>query len=86
MSGLGPHAQIAVELTDDRFRPVAGYSGSGAAVIDRDGLDVPVTWSGGATVPVGLGAYRVKLDFRGIRAEDARLFAVYARRRGRAGA
>ena len=79
VSGLGPHAQVAVELTDERFRPIAGYSGSGAAVIDRDGLDVPVTWGGGATVPAGLGAYRVKLDFRGIRAEDARLFAVYAR-------
>ena len=42
LSGLGPHAQIAVELVDERFRPIAGYSGSDAAVIDRDGLDVPV--------------------------------------------
>ena len=79
VSGLGPHAQIAVELVDERFRPIAGYSGSDAAVIDRDGLDVPVAWPGGATVPARLGAYRVKLDFRGIRAEDARLFAVYVR-------
>ena len=36
-------------------------------------------WPGGATVPARLGPYRVKLDFRGIRAEDARLFAVYVR-------
>ena len=79
VSGLGPHAQIAVELVDERFRPIAGYSGGDAAVIDRDGLDVPVAWPGGATVLARLGAYRVKLDFRGIRAEDARLFAIYIR-------
>ena len=73
------HAQIAVELTDERFRPIAGYSGNDAAVIDRDGLDTPVTWPGGAVIPARLGPFRVKLDFRGLRAEDARLYAAYVR-------
>lgn len=48
-------------------------------MIDRDGLDTPVAWPAGAAIPARLGPFRVKLGFRGLRAEDARLYAAYVR-------
>ena len=79
-NGLGSHAQIRIELVDEHFRPIPGYSESDAAVISLDGLDSPVRWpSSGTPVPARLGPYRVKANFDGIRAEDAHLFAIYIR-------
>lgn len=75
VSGLGPHTALRLELLDEGFRPVPGFSGPAAAAADASGLAVPLRWPGGALTPA-LGRFRVSVAFEGVRPEDARLHAL----------
>ena len=75
VSGLGPHTALRLELLDEGFRPVAGFSGPEAAVVEASGLAVPLRWPGGA-LTADLGRFRVSVAFQGVRPEDARLHAL----------
>ena len=87
VAGLGEHTEVSVELLGEDFRPLPGFSGDEAAVVATDGLDVAVRWGKGAAVPAAVGdgsggsagGYRVQVTFRGVRAEDARLYSIYVR-------
>jgi hypothetical protein len=76
-SGLGDLSHIRVAVLTDAFMPVAGYAGSDAAVIDRDGLRMPVSWPGGDYLPVTEEPLRLQFLFEGVRPEDAALHAAY---------
>jgi hypothetical protein len=76
-SGLGQHSQLRVELLDDGFRPLPGFSGSDAAVVAEDGFRIPVRWGGGDGLLPSSSLIRIAVRFVGIRPEDARLHAVY---------
>ena len=54
---------------------VPGDAGEEAAG-DVPGLRIPVEWEKGP-IPSGNGAIRLKVDFKGIRPEDIKLFALY---------
>lgn len=71
------YAEAKVELCDEQFRPLPDYSGGNAMPITESGLRVPVRWKGRETVPGNLGAFRVRVEYGGIRPEDVRVFAVY---------
>ena len=75
--GLGPYAELKVELLDLQFRPLAGYSGSDAATIRESGLRRPVTFGAGGTLPELDGSIRIRVNWAGVRPEDARLYALY---------
>lgn len=77
VSGLVPHAQLRVSLVDAGFRPVPGFSGTDAALVQENGLAVAVRWPGGATLPTDRGALRLHCEFSGVRPEDIRLHAAY---------
>lgn len=77
VSGLGPHAQLRVSLLDAGFRPVPGFSGADAAVIQNNGFAVPVGWAGATSLPADKGALRIQCEFFGVRPEDIRLHATY---------
>ena len=85
VSGLGNNAELHIELLDERFVPLPGFSGDDSAVLNEpgpkneseaQGLRVPVVWKGGESIP-GPGTFRVKSSFAGIRKEDVKLFALY---------
>jgi hypothetical protein len=77
VSGLGPHAQLRVSLLDAGFRPVPGFSGADAAVIQDNGFAVPVAWAGAPALPSNRSALRIQCEFIGVRPEDIRLHATY---------
>jgi hypothetical protein len=77
VSGLGPHAQLRVSLLDAGFRPVPGFSGADAAVVQDNGFAVPVGWAGATSLPADKGALRIQCEFIGVRPEDIRLHAAY---------
>jgi len=77
VSGVGTNAQLRVSLVDAGFRPVPGFSGADAAIVQESGLAVPVRWKGGATLPADRGALRLQCEFVGVRPEDVRLHAAY---------
>ena len=74
---LNRHGRLKVELLDEQFRPIPGYSGADCIGLEQPGLRQQVTWRE-RDVLEGFGQpVRVRVDWEGIRREDPRLFAVY---------
>jgi len=76
-SGLGEYSALKIELLDEGFKPLAGYSGADAVTLKTNGFRTAVTWKSGAALPVTDRPVRLSVRFEGVRPEDARLFAVY---------
>jgi hypothetical protein len=76
-TGLGKNGRLRIELLDEGFRPLPGYSGDSAALVETSGFKQPATWSQGAGLPVTDRPVRISVTFEGTRPEDVRLFAVY---------
>ncbi|MBI4024262.1 MAG: hypothetical protein HY360_04725 [Verrucomicrobia bacterium] len=68
---------MSVELADERFRLLPGFSGADAARISQNnGLDIPVTWPGRPLERLAGETVRLKVTFRRGSASEPRLFAV----------
>jgi hypothetical protein len=74
---LGQYSQLRVELLDERFYPLPGYSEEDCIPVTESGLRQPVTWRGKETLDQFDGSIRVRVNWEGVRPEDARLYAVY---------
>ncbi len=82
VSGLGEYASLRVEVLDEKFNPIKGYSGDEAAVIRESGLRVPLRWPGGDTLPNLGGPVRLNIYFgpvspECVRPEDIRFYCIY---------
>jgi hypothetical protein len=77
VSGLSENAHLVATLLDEKFRPLPGYAAADFAPLTADGFRQRLTW-GGNTRVLAPGRIRVRLDFTGLRAEDVKLYAVYA--------
>ena len=77
VDGLSELTSLTVELLDEHFRPLPGYSGEDSVPLKVSGLREPVAWKGKAAVSGLKGAFRVRVNFLGVRPEDARLYAIY---------
>ena len=77
--GLSEHAQLAVELLDERFVPLPGYAAGDCDPMES-GLRQRVSWGGRSTVSGVEGAFRVRVNFAGLRPEDPKLYAIYVER------
>jgi len=76
-SGLGQYSELRVDILDEGFHPLPGFSGDSAAVVSADSFRAPLKWAGGASLPAASGPLRLRVRFEGVRAEDGRLHAVY---------
>lgn len=74
---LHEHSRLRVELLDEAFYPLPGYSGDNCIPIAEPGLRQRVSWKQGDRVTGIDGQVRVRVDWEGLRPEDAQLFAVY---------
>ena len=77
VDGLGEYSQLRVDLLDLEFRPVPGYSGDDCVLVSEDGLRQRVAWKKGDTIGHFDHPVRVRVNWNGVRPEDARLYAVY---------
>jgi hypothetical protein len=75
--GLGEHSQIKVQLLDHQFRPLPGYSGEDCIPIAESGLRQVVVWRNGKQLEQFSYPIRIRVDWEGIRPEDAQLYTVY---------
>ncbi len=73
IDGVGGHSHARVELLDEDFAPLEGFSGAQAAIVDASGLDIAAIWA--STLDTRRTA-RLQVTFDGIRPEDVRLYAV----------
>ncbi len=75
---LSEHCSLSVEVLDEGFHPLPGYSGSACVPLSGNGLRQPVRWQGGEVLPEAGGTFRLRVNYGdGRRPEDARLFALY---------
>ena len=77
VDGLGQYSQLQVELLDLQFRPLPGYSGKDCVDVDRNGLRQRVTWKQGNSIGHFEHQGRLRINWEGVRPEDARLYAAY---------
>ena len=73
---LSEESRLTVELLDERFRPIAGYSGDECIPIDTKGLRTPVKWKTHDVVDGDVGPIRVRINWIGAD-PVGRLFAAY---------
>ena len=77
-AALSEHCPLSVEVLDEGFHPLPGYSGSGCVPLSGNGLRQPVRWQGGEVLQAAGGVFRLRVNYgAGLRPEDARLFALY---------
>jgi len=77
VGGLSEHSTVTVEVQNEKFQPLPGYEVQDCAALRESGLRVPVRWKGRDGVRVGDGPIRLRVNFGGIRPEDAQLYAIY---------
>lgn len=73
-------AGMAVDVLDERFAPVEGFSGTSAGrCVGGDGLDRPVRWTGGDLSALGGRTVRFQVRLTGTPKVQPRLYAMYVR-------
>ena len=77
VDGLSQHSEFTIELLDEQFRPLPGYSGEECVPLRESGLRQPVTWKQRSAVGDIGGPFRMRVNWGGLRPEDAKLFALY---------
>ncbi|MAG37607.1 MAG: hypothetical protein CL878_15340 [Dehalococcoidia bacterium] len=77
VAGVWEHSEITVEVLDEQFRPLPGYSGEACIPLREPGLRQPVVWKDRQAVGEIDGPFRLRVNFNGLRRDDARLFAIY---------
>lgn len=76
-SHLSEHARLAVEILDEHFRPLPDYAAAECEPFrDDSAFRVPVRWRTSDIVKFAR-PIRIRVNFDGLRLEDARVYAVY---------
>lgn len=79
VDGLGPQAAIHVELLSHDLKPLPGFSGKDAAVMRKNGFQVPVSWRGRTEVQGLPERVRLRAIYQGSRRQEIRFSALYVR-------
>ena len=74
---VSEHSRLKVELLDESFYPIPEYSGDNCIPVTEPGLRQRVGWKKGDSIRGVDGPVRVRVNWEGLRPEDAQLFAVY---------
>jgi hypothetical protein len=77
VDGLGEHSSVLVELCDEQFQPLPGYSGADCVPLQTPGLRQHIRWRGHETITGVEEPVRLRVSFCGLRPEDIKLFAIY---------
>lgn len=75
--GLSPQSSLRVELLDMTERPVPGYSGEHAAIVDQSGLRMPVIWKGRSQTTDLKSAFKIRVNFEGSLRGAISFYALY---------
>ena len=76
VDALSEHSQVTVEILDERFLPVKGYSAADCEPLES-GFHQTVMWNGRELVEKQEGAIRIRFNYAGIRPEDPKVYAIY---------
>lgn len=76
IDGLGQYTQVKVSLLREDFSEIEGYGICECNDIEDNGIRVPVSFRHNLTVGLPV-SFRIKVEFQGIRPEEAKLYAIY---------
>lgn len=77
-TGFSDLAKLTVEVLDERFVPLPGFSSADfVPIAAKSGLRLPVAWNGGTTLRRVTQPIRLRVDWSGENQETLRLFAIY---------
>jgi len=79
LDGITEYSRATVEVLDEQFAPLPGYSKADCLGPDSPGLCQQVKWRSREAIQPGLSPVRVRINLEGVRREDVRLFAVYVK-------
>jgi hypothetical protein len=73
---VGEDGRLRIELLDERFQPISGFSGANSALVTKSSLRRPVEWTNGTSAAIK-SAYRIRVFFEGKLAKNIRLYGIY---------
>ena len=77
VGGLSEHSELRVEVLDEQFLPVQGYSGHACIPLRASGLRQSISWKDKGDKIDIRGLFRLRVTFGGIRPEDVELYTLY---------
>ena len=75
--GLSENSFLKVEICDEQFRVIPGYSGEACVPVAESGFKQAVAWRDAENLARIDGPIRVRVNYVGLRPEDIRVYAVY---------
>jgi len=75
--GLGPRSTLRVELLDYWEQPLPGYSGEKAAIVEKSGLKVPVSFGEQALISGISESVKIRVSFEGPERGAISFYAAY---------
>lgn len=75
--GLGEYSNVTVEILDESFEGIPGYSGSDSVPLTTSGLRQQIGWRNNKSLPKFDHPVRIRVNFGGLQVEHARVYAVY---------
>jgi len=82
IDGISEYNKVSVEILDERFEAVPGYSRDTCVGPEESGLCRVIKWQNRKVLEGLEGQVRIRVSFEGIRPEDLRLYAVYIEHTG----
>jgi hypothetical protein len=77
IDGLSEYSQVSLEVLNERFELIPGYSRDVCVGPKESGLHQAITWNGKGVLEGVKGPVRIRVNFEGIRPEDIKLYAIY---------
>jgi hypothetical protein len=75
--GLSEDSQLKVEILDEQFRPIPGYSGPDCVALEKSGLRQAIAWRGTSLLENLNRPIRVRVTWAGAAPQAAKLYAIY---------
>lgn len=77
IDGISKYSQISVEILDEKFKEIPGYSQDTCISPQESGFGQLVRWKDRQIIEKVKSPVRIRVNFKGIRPEDLKLYAVY---------
>ena len=77
IDGLSKYSQISVEILDEKFRKIPGYSRAECVAPKESGLRQLVRWQDRQMIEKVRSPVRIQVNFEGVRPEDLKLYTLY---------
>jgi hypothetical protein len=74
--GLSVRSRLKVELLDEAERPVAGYSGADAVVVEQSGTRLALRWKNGVSLDALRIPFRFRVSCEGEQSQQIRFYAL----------